>query len=79
MLLIFQFEKSELYKIWFLSRFCRELKRAGRIHSSWSSRGIVKLRCTMNKQPISIIHDSDIEDLYPNFSFREGQNQGKNK
>ena len=33
----------------------------------------------MNKQPISIIHDNDIEDLYPTFFFREGQNQKENK
>ena len=34
------------------------------------------LRCTMNEQTISIKHDSDIEDLYPDFFFREGWNQG---
>ena len=30
----------------------------------------------MNKRPISIIHDSDITDLYPDIVFWEGQNQG---
>ena len=58
---------------------CRELKQASKIHSSWSSKGIVKLRCTMNECPISIMHDSDITDLYPDFVFREGQNQGGNR
>ena len=58
---------------------CRELKRASKIHSSWSSKGIVKLRCTMNERPISIMHDSDITDLYPDFVFRERQNQGGNR
>ena len=54
---------------------CRKLKRASKIHSSWSSKGIVKLRCTTNERPISIMHVSDIRDLYPDFVFREGQNQ----
>ena len=58
---------------------CRKLKRASKIHSSWSSKGIVKLRRTMNERPISIMHDSDITDLYPDFVFREGQNQGGNR
>ena len=58
---------------------CRELKRAGKVHSSWGSKGIVKLRCTMNERPISIMHDSDVTDLYPDFVFREGQNQGANR
>ena len=31
----------------------------------------------MTEQPISIKHDSDIEDPYPDFFFREGQNKGK--
>ena len=33
----------------------------------------------MNAHPISIMHDSDIADLYPNFVFMEGQNQGDNR
>ena len=28
---------------------CRELKRAGKIHSCWSAKGVVKIRKTMNK------------------------------
>ena len=55
---------------------CKELKRVGKTHSSWSSKGILKLRHTMNERLISIMHDSDIADLYPDFVFREGQNQG---
>ena len=55
---------------------CRELKKASKIHRSWSSKGIVKLRRTMNERPISIMHDSDITDLYPDFVLSEGQNQG---
>ena len=55
---------------------CKELKGAGKTHSSWSSKGIVKLRCTMNERPISIMHDSGITDLYPDFVFGEGENQG---
>ena len=33
----------------------------------------------MNEHPISIMHDSDITDFYPNFIFREGQNEGVNR
>ena len=33
----------------------------------------------MNESPISIMHDSDVTDLYPDFVFREGQNQGANR
>ena len=55
---------------------CGELKRAGKIHSTWSSKEILKLRPTMNERPISIKHDSDIADLYPDFVFWEGQSQG---
>ena len=77
-------EKSRYDKNWFpsnqhLAWKCRELKRASKIHSSWSSKGIVKLRCTMNECPISIMHDSDITDLYPDFVFRAGQNYGGNR
>ena len=34
----------------------------------------------MNENAIYIsMHDSDITDLYPDFVFREGQNQGGNR
>ena len=58
---------------------CRELERASKSHNSWSSKGIVKLRRTMNERPISIMDDSDITHLYPDFIFREGQNPGGNR
>ena len=58
---------------------CRELKRASKIHSSWSSKGVVKLRRSINERPISIMHGSDIVDLYHDFVFRERQNQGGNR
>ena len=41
----------------YLACKCRELKRAGVIHSSWSSKGIIKLRHTANQCPISIGHE----------------------
>ena len=50
---------------------CRELKRAGKIHSCWSAKGVVKIRKTMNKHPIAITHDTDIASLYPDFVFWE--------
>ena len=37
---------------------CRELKRAMVIHNSWSSKGIIKLRCTANECPIPIDHEN---------------------
>ena len=58
---------------------CRELKRAGIIHSSWSSKGIVKLRLTANtntkhEHPIPIDHEDGIAGLYPDFVFNQKQN-----
>ena len=53
---------------------CRELKRARMIHSSWSSKGIMKLRCTANERPISIDHEDRIAALYPDFVFNQRQN-----
>ena len=53
---------------------CRELKRAGIIHSSWSSKGIVKLRRTANECPIPIDHEDRIAALYPDFVFNQRQN-----
>ena len=54
---------------------CRELKRAGRINSTWSTKGVIKLRRTMNERAISIEDEIDISDLYPDFVFRERQKQ----
>ena len=48
---------------------CRELKRAGVIHSSWSSKGIIKLRRTAHERPISIDHEDKIAALYHYFVF----------
>ena len=48
----------------------RELKQAGKIHSCWSAKGVVKIRRTMNKRPIAINHDTDIACLYPDFNFQ---------
>ena len=33
----------------------------------------------MNERLISIMYDSDIADLYPDFVLREGQNQRDNR
>ena len=49
---------------------CRELKQAGKIHSCWSAKGVVKIRRTMNEHPIAINRDTDIASLYPDFVFR---------
>ena len=49
---------------------CRELKRASLIHGSWSSRGVIKLRRTMNERPINITNEATLPELYPDFIFR---------
>ena len=49
---------------------CRELKQAGKIHSCWSAKGVVKIRRTTNERPIAINHDTDIASLYPDFVFK---------
>ena len=50
---------------------CKELRQASKIHSAFSSKGIVKIRHTMNERPISIEHDRDLTWLYPDFIFKE--------
>ena len=57
---------------------CRELKHAGKIHSTWSSKGVIKLRRTMNEQAISIEDETELSNLYPDFVFRERQKQARN-
>ena len=49
---------------------CREWKRAGKIHSCWSAKEVVKIRRTMNEHPIAVNHDTDIASLYPDFVFK---------
>ena len=50
---------------------CRELRRASKIHSTFSSKGIAKIHCTMNEPPTFIEHDRDLTPLYPDFIFKE--------
>ena len=54
----------------YLAWKCRELKRAGKICSCWSAKGVVKIRRTKNESPIAINHDTDIASLYPDFVFK---------
>ena len=49
---------------------CRELKRARLIHSCWSSKGIVKIRSTMNEHGLSIDCEKKLTVLYPDFVFK---------
>ena len=49
----------------------RELRQASKIHSAFSSKGIVKFCHTMNEQRISIEHGRDLTSLYPDFTFKE--------
>ena len=48
---------------------CRELKEAGKIHSCWSAKEVVKIRTTMSEHLIAINHDTDTA-LYPDFVFK---------
>ena len=50
---------------------CRELKRASMIHSTWSARGVIKIRRTANERAVSIKNDNDLKSLYPDFVFRD--------
>ena len=54
-----------------LAWMCREMKRAGKVHSCWSSKGIVKLRRTMNERSMSVINTTQIRDMYPDLLFKE--------
>ena len=54
-----------------LAWMCRELKQAGKIHSCWSLKGVVRLRRTMNERGISITNLLQIKDMYPDFVFKE--------
>ena len=49
---------------------CRELKRARLIHNCWSSKGVVKIRHTMNEPALSIDREKDLTVLYPDFVFK---------
>ena len=46
---------------------CRELKRAKKIHNSWSDKGIIKFRRTINERPITVDHESETKAPYPDF------------
>ena len=63
----------------YLAWMCRELKRASLIHSTWSSKGFIQIRRSMNEKPIPIEHENDIFNLYPNFVFKENLIPGKQK
>ena len=50
---------------------CRELKRVSMIHSTWSTRGLIRIRRTANERALSIKNDNDLKSLYPDFVFRD--------
>ena len=50
---------------------CRELKRASKIHSTWSASGVIKIRRTANERALSIKNDNDLKSIYPDFVFRD--------
>ena len=52
---------------------CRKLKHAGKMHSSWSSKGV--LRRTMNEHAISIEDKIESSNLDPDFVFSKREKQ----
>ena len=54
---------------------CRELKRAGKLHSTWSSKRVIELRRTLNECAISIEDEIELSNLYPNFVLKKGKNR----
>ena len=52
---------------------CKKLKRAGKIHTTRSTKRVIKLRHSMNEREISIEDEIELSDLYPNFVFCERQ------
>ena len=50
---------------------CRELKRASMIHSTWSTRDVVRIRRTANERALSVKKDNDLKSLYTDFVFRD--------
>ena len=60
-----------------LAQKCCELKCFGKIHSSWSSKGVIKQRWTVKEKAISILHDGQNADLYPDFVFKEKQSRNR--
>lgn len=53
---------------------CKELKRAGLIHSSWSTKGFIRFRLTVYEYPISVDHENSISALFSDFVFKQRQN-----
>ena len=47
-----------------------ELNKAGVIHSSWSSKDVIKYKLVSNETPISIDHEDRIAVLYLDFVFK---------
>lgn len=50
---------------------CRESKRADKIHNSWSNKGVIKFKRTMNERPMPVDHDCEIKAFYPYFIFKK--------
>ena len=54
-----------------LAWMCRELKQVCKIHSCWSSKGVVTLRRTMDDESMSVINKTQIRNIYPDFILIE--------
>ena len=41
------------------------------IHSTWSVRGVIRIRRTTNEKALPIKNDNDLKYLYPDFVLRD--------
>lgn len=48
---------------------CRKLKRTTNIMSCWNENGIVHLRINEGDKYMKITHDSDLDELFPDFEY----------
>ena len=48
--------------LWFK---CKLLKKRNEIHSFWSSNGTIKIRIEENGRVKSILHEDDLQDIFP--------------
>ena len=42
------------------------------IRSTWSARGMIRIKRTANDRALSIKNDNDLKSLYPDFVFEDG-------
>ena len=48
---------------------CRKLRKANHIYATWEINGTVVLKLHENDKYLKILHESDLDNLFPNFDF----------